>query len=172
MHSQLAPVPTKSMALVAPTSKGFFLEPFKTIFWGNLRSLSNSYFLFLAKNWQLKLCGGEGGLRCYGYNRLVDWWIFSVKKLQINIKRRKIVKMRSPTISIVLVFHFKLKMAIIYNDVTEVWYPSIFTIILNSTSHFIITRQKSMGSNFVISYCIRRMNNSVVVLPGFEHQKL
>ena len=63
---------------------------------------------------------GAGGLRCYGYNRLMDWWIFSVKKLQINIKRRKIVNMRSPTICIVLVFHFKLKMAIIYNDVTEV----------------------------------------------------
>ena len=89
----------------------------------NLRSLSNSYFLFLAKIYQLKLCvlgdGGGRGLRCYGYNRLVDWWIFSVKKLQINIKRRKIAKQSSPTICIVLVFHFKLKMAIIYNDVTE-----------------------------------------------------
>ena len=64
--------------------------------------------------------GGAGGVRCFGYNRFMDWWIFSVKKLQINIKRRKIVNMRSPTICIVLVFHFKLKMAIIYNDVTEV----------------------------------------------------
>ena len=63
--------------------------------------------------------GGGGGGVCV-VMAIIGWWIFSVKKLQINIRRRKIVKMRSPTICIVLVFHFKLKMAIIYNDVTEV----------------------------------------------------